>query len=88
MTTFSQLRESLRNVPVRKFVTALQRDGFAQVKGTSGAHHVYEHLDGRRVIVPYHKGGVPPTRTALHKLLEATEWNEDDAVRLNLKKRR
>ena len=85
---FSQLVTALRNVPVRQFIVALERDGFAQQLGTIGSHQVYEHTDdGRRAVVAFHKGSDTLPRKTLESLLRATEWNQEDAKVLGLLKR-
>ena len=88
MSTFSELVDALRNVPVHQFIAALDKDGFAQVPRRRGSHRVYEHPDGRVASLSFHKGSatlpIKPRRT----LLQQTEWNESDAVRLGLLKRR
>jgi predicted RNA binding protein YcfA (HicA-like mRNA interferase family) len=48
------LTDTLRNIPAREWITALERDGFSLRKG-KGSHHIYQHPDGRRVLVVYHK---------------------------------
>ena len=87
MTTFSQLLSSLRNVTVLRFITALERDGFVLFRNTRGSHRVYYHADGRAVVIPFHKRGATLTRRTLRSVLVATKWNEDDAVRLGLRRR-
>lgn len=88
MSDFSSLVRALRNVSVRKYISALERDGFAMVKGTVGSHRIYEHPDGRRVTISYHKGSATLPVTARQHLIRDTEWNADDAIRLKLLKSR
>ncbi len=42
--------EALRNVPVRRWVRALERDGFLY-RRAKGSQRVYRHPDGRRVVL-------------------------------------
>ncbi len=86
MSDFSRLVRALRNVSVRKYISALERDGFVMAQGTIGSHRVYEHLDGRWASIAYHKGSATLTVTARKHLLRGTEWNAEDAVRLKLLK--
>lgn len=87
MTTFSQLLSSLRNVSVLRLISALERDGFVMYRSTRGSHRVYHHADGRAVVIPFHKKSATLTRRTLRSVLMATKWNEDDAVRLGLRRR-
>ena len=87
MTTFGQLLGALRNIPVRRLISALERDGFVWMSG-KGAHRVYRHPDGREVLIAYHKGSATLPRKTLHDFLENTRWNREDAIRLKLLKRR
>ncbi|MGI8742991.1 MAG: type II toxin-antitoxin system HicA family toxin [Bryobacteraceae bacterium] len=48
--TFSQLR----HVTGRHIVRALEQDGF-RFRRQEGSHARYQHPDGRRVTVSYHK---------------------------------
>lgn len=86
-TPFSELVAALRNVPIRRIITALERDGFAQRRNTIGAHRYYDHPDGRQVVISFHKRGDTLTRRTLRDVLQNTEWNAEDAVRLKLLKR-
>lgn len=77
--------EELRNVPVRKLVRALERDGFAY-RRARGSQRVYRHPDGRRVVIHYHHGGDTLPVGTLTQILEATRWREEDLRRLGLLK--
>ena len=85
---FSRLVRALRNTSVRNFVSALHRDGFVfdQDKRVAGSHRVYEHYDGRRVVIAYHKGSDTLPLKTLQEFLKRTEWNAEDAIRLKLLK--
>lgn len=84
MTTFAQLVSRLRNTPVRKIITALEKDGFAQYTNTRGSHRVYVHEDGREVTIPFHKPSAVIPLGTLREIMKATMWNEEDARNLNL----
>lgn len=68
--------DELRNLPVRRLVHALEKDGFVY-RRRKGSQRVYRHADGRRVI-HYHKGGETLPLGTLRQILEATRWTEDD----------
>ena len=84
MTTFSLLVAALKNVPVRKFIAALEKDGFIFFEGTRSSHRVYSHSDGREVVISFHKGNQTLPRGTLRAFLRSTHWNEDDAITLDL----
>ncbi len=75
--------EELRNLPVRRLVHALEKDGFAY-RRRKGSQRVYRHADGRRVVVHYHRGSDTLPLGTLRQILEATHWTEDDLRRLGL----
>jgi predicted RNA binding protein YcfA (HicA-like mRNA interferase family) len=77
--------EGLRNVPVRKLVRALERDGF-MFRRLKGSQRIYRHADGRRVVLHYHHGGDTLPMGTLRQVLEATRWTEEDVRRLDLLK--
>lgn len=87
MTTFDNLVASLRNVPIRRFIAALEKDGFARRENTRGSHRVYLHPDGRRAVVAVHKASLPMPRKTLSIFLKMTQWNEEDAIALDLLRR-
>lgn len=75
--------EALRNVPVRKLIRALERDGFA-FQRLKGSQRVYRHPDSRRVVIHYHHGGDTLPVGTLRHILAAANWNEDALRRLGL----
>lgn len=75
--------EGLRNVPVRKLIRALERDGFVY-RRAKGSQRVYRHPDGRRVVIHYHHGGDTLPVGTLKQIIEATRWTEEDLRRLGL----
>ena len=44
----------LRNVPVRRIIRALEREGF-QFTERQGSQRVYRHPDRRREVIHYHR---------------------------------
>lgn len=77
--------EGLSNVPVRKLIRALERDGFV-FRRLRGSQRVYRHPDGRRVVIHYHHGGDTLPIGTLRQVIEATCWGEVDLRRLDLVK--
>lgn len=77
---FSQLR----SVTARQIVNALGRDGFT-LRRQRGSHRRYQHPDGRRVTVSYHRSGdTYETRMLRIMLQDQAEWTQDDLRRLGL----
>ena len=74
----------LRNTPVRELMRALERDGFVIQRITRTGGHIYQHRDGRRTVIHYHRGGDTLTRKTLASVLQATQWTEADLRRLGL----
>lgn len=77
------LFERLRNLPVRKIIRALERDGFTY-RRKKGAGRLYRHTDGRRTVIHYHHGSDTLPVGTLRNVLEATRWMEEDLKRLEL----
>ena len=75
----------LRNVPVRRIVRALERDGF-QFTEAQGSQRVYRHPDGRRVVIHYHRSNLTLPPYVIRNLLTGTRWAEADLRRLKLVK--
>jgi predicted RNA binding protein YcfA (HicA-like mRNA interferase family) len=75
--------EGLRNVPVRKLIRALERDGFLY-RRAKGSQRVYRHPDGRRTVIHYHHGGDTLPVGTLKQIIDATRWTEEDVRRLGL----
>ena len=73
----------LRNVPVRRIIRALERDGF-QFTQRQGSQRVYRHQDGRRVVVHYHRGSFTLPPYVIRNFLIGTHWTEEDLKRLKL----
>ena len=67
----------------RAFIRALEADGFTQIR-TEGSHRRYKHPDGRAVTVAFHKRSDTFAIKTLTRMLNATQWTEDDLRRLKL----
>ena len=65
--------EQLKNTPAREWITALEHEGF-RARKSKGAHHVYQHADGRRVLVVYHKLSDTFGPKTVKQLLAGTRW--------------
>ena len=74
----------LRNVSTEEFVRALERDGFALARRSKSSSRAYEHEDGRKVFVHYHRASDTFARGTLANMIESAGWTEEDAKRLKL----
>ena len=74
----------LRNTPVRELVRAIQRDGFQLGRTTRTGSHVYQHQDGRTIIVHYHSGSDTLKRKTLASVIRSAQWTTEDLRRLGL----
>ena len=73
-----------RTLTARRLIQALHRDGFSLVR-QRGSHRRYEHPDGRKVTVPFHRPGQTFRIATLRDIMELqAEWTEDDLRRLGL----
>ena len=71
----------LRSLTAREIITALFRDGFSfRPHGKGSSHKRYQHQDGRRVTVSFHKSSdtFPP------KTMKDRIEHQDDLKRLKL----
>lgn len=73
----------LRSTTAREWVRALAREGFRPRK-SKGSHHIYQHPDGRRMLIVYHKFSDTFSAKTIKQLLTATGWGEADLKSLNL----
>ena len=73
----------LRNHAAREWVRAVEYEGFRRRK-TGGSHHIYQHSDGRRVLLVYHNLNETFAPKAITEVLRSTGWTEDDLRRLSL----
>ena len=76
----------LRTITARELISALIRDGFAFDHQT-GSHHLYYHLDRRRVTVSFSRPGETFRFKTLKAMIELqAHWAEEDLRRLKLLK--
>jgi len=73
----------LRNLTAADWVRVVEHDGFHRRK-TRGSHHIYQHSDGRRVLLVYHNLHDTMGPKAIRQILRSTRWTEDDLRRLGL----
>lgn len=70
----------LPNLKPRQLVRALERMGFRLLRKSKGSHRQYEHPDGRRTTVPFHKGrDIGPG--LLRKILRDIEVDREELQR-------
>ena len=75
----------LRSLTAREIIAALFRDGFFLRSSRKGSHQRFQHQDGRRVTVSFHKPSDTFAPKTLKTMLEArARWTEDDLRRLKL----
>lgn len=75
----------LQNLTAREIISALIRDGFYLRSSGGGSHQRYQHADGRRVTVSFHKpSGTFPPKTLKTMLEDQAHWSEVDLKRLKL----
>ena len=79
------MNEQLKNTPAREWVNALEGDGF-RTRKSRGSHHIYQHSDGRRVLIVYHKLSDTFGPKTVKQLLDGTRWSEEDLRNLKLLK--
>lgn len=76
-------RPELRGLTARELIRALEADGFVW-RGGRGSHRVYRSVDGRRVVVAFHRPSATFPSGTLGVMLKATGWGGDDLRRLGL----
>lgn len=72
-----------RGISARRFARALSDDGFIEAR-TRGSHTVFEHEDGRIVIVASHKASEDFPIGTLKRMIRDARWTEEDLRRLDL----
>ncbi len=75
--------DPLRSRTAREWVRAVEYEGFRRRK-SGGSHHIYQHSDGRRVLLVYHNLGETFGPKAIRQILQSTGWTEADLKRLGL----
>jgi len=73
----------LRNLTAADWVRAVEYDGFRHRK-SRGSHHLYQHSDGRRVLLVYHNPHDTFGPKAIRQILQSTRWTQEDLRRLRL----
>jgi predicted RNA binding protein YcfA (HicA-like mRNA interferase family) len=72
-----------RGLQARRFVRALEADGFA-LRRVRGSHRIYKHPDGRRVVVAYHSLSDSFPLGTLSAMIQDAGWQDEDLQRLGL----
>ena len=67
-------------ITAAELVKALQKLGF-QIARIKGSHHVLKHVDGRRTVVPVHRGEVIGVGL-MSKILVEAEITIDELIEL------
>jgi len=74
----------LRTVTAREIIRSLVQDGF-YLRHQRGSHQRYQHRDGRRVTVSFHKNSDTfPPKTLKSIIEDQARWTEEDLKRLKL----
>jgi predicted RNA binding protein YcfA (HicA-like mRNA interferase family) len=74
----------LRSLTARRFVAALERDGFFMAR-QAGSHRHYKQPDGRRVTVSFHHSSDTFPLKTLRSMVEIqARWQWEDLERLDL----
>jgi len=76
----------LHSLTAREIIAALIRDGFylRSSGGSSGSHQRFQHQDGRRVTVSFHKPSDTFAPKTLKSIITQAAWSEEDCKRLKL----
>ena len=72
-----------RGLPARRFIRALEADGFA-LQRVRGSHRTYRHADGRRVVVAFLSLSETFPIGTLRAMIEDAGWQDEDLRRLGL----
>jgi predicted RNA binding protein YcfA (HicA-like mRNA interferase family) len=72
-----------RGVSARRFIRALEADGFA-LQRVRGSHRIYRHADGRRAVVAYHTLNETFPIGTLRAMIKDAGWQDADLRRLGL----
>ncbi len=72
-----------RGLPARRFIRALEADGFS-LRRVRGSHHIYRHADGRRVVAAFHSLSQTFPMGTLRAMIESAGWQDEDLQRLGL----
>jgi predicted RNA binding protein YcfA (HicA-like mRNA interferase family) len=72
-----------RGISARRFVHALEADGFG-LQRVKGSHRIYRHPDGRRVVLAYHALSDTFPLGTLRAMIQDAGWQDEDLRRLSL----
>jgi predicted RNA binding protein YcfA (HicA-like mRNA interferase family) len=76
----------LRTLTARDIISALMKDGF-YLRRQKGSHQRYQHHDGRRVTLSFHRPGDTYKIKTLKSMIELQAgWTEADLQRLGMLK--
>ena len=78
-----RLTEIPRGITARDLIRAPHADGFRLAR-TRGSHRIYRHLDGRRVVVAYHRLSDTFPIGTLKGMIADIGLTDDDLRRLGL----
>ena len=73
----------LHTITARQIISALLEDGF-YLRTQRGSHQRYQHPDGRRVTVSFHRSSDTFPLKTLKSMIDQTRWTEADLKRLKL----
>lgn len=76
----------LHSLTAREIISALVRDGFYRRSGKGSGHLRFQHQDGRRVTVTFHKSSDTFAPKTLKSMFDQARWTEEDLKRLKLVK--
>ena len=76
----------LRSLTARDIIRALGQGGFF-FRWQEGSHQRYQHPDGRRVTVTFHKSSDTFPPKTLKSMIVQVSWTEQDLIRLGLMKK-
>jgi predicted RNA binding protein YcfA (HicA-like mRNA interferase family) len=77
------MTRTAHGVSARKFVRALEVDGFS-LRRVRESHRIYRHADGRRVVVAYHALNDSFPIGTLRAMIADAGWRDEDLQRLGL----
>ena len=72
-----------RGLSARRFVRALEADGFV-LQRVRGSHRIYRNTDGRRVVMAYHALNDTFPIGTLRAMIADAGWQDEDLQRLGL----
>jgi len=74
----------LRSLTAREIISALVKEGF-YLRRQVGSHGRYQHPDGRKTTVSFHRpSDTFPPKTLKNMIEDQARWTENDLKRLGL----